>query len=345
MTIRSIHKFCGAISPVRRVLFCSLCLSLCTLQSGAQFAPVVGYPGTTAIPWDSSAFVGWAIGCTVQKGPMCIASPGGGDAAYGDSAAALGPATQNGVVSLGDGGVAILTFASPIIDGPGFDFAVFENGFNTGPPGFAFLELGFVEVSSDGQRYVRFPAISNVQDTFQLGLLGMDGSLLNNLAGKYIYGYGTPFDLNELIDSPGLDVNNITHVRIIDVVGSIDPVYGTRDSRGHIINDPYPTDYASCGFDLDAVGVIHQPGTNGISQLGSNSIAQVYPNPFSDFIQINTIQSGPYKLQLTDISGRIILEETFEQATRLRLDALPQGVYNIRITNSQSIFSKLIVKE
>ena len=31
---------------------------------------------------------------------------------------------------VGDGGSAILTFDTPIANGPGFDFAVFENGFS-----------------------------------------------------------------------------------------------------------------------------------------------------------------------------------------------------------------------
>jgi hypothetical protein len=46
-------------------------------------------------------------------------------------------------------------------------------------------------------------------------------------------------------------------VRIIDVVGSIDPAFGTRDSLGNLINEPFPTPFSSSGFDLDAVGVIH----------------------------------------------------------------------------------------
>jgi hypothetical protein len=156
-------------------------------------------------------------------------------------------------VSLGDGGSATLTFASPIMNGPGFDFAIFENGFDVGAPGsgLAFLELAFVEVSTDGVRYVRFQSSDNVQDTLQFSnASGMDGSKLNNLAGKYIYDYGTPFDLDELKDSIGLDVNNINYVRVVDVVGSINAIYATHDSRGYIINDPYPTNFPSSGFDL-----------------------------------------------------------------------------------------------
>jgi hypothetical protein len=47
-------------------------------------------------------------------------------------------------------------------------------------------------------------------------------------------------------------------VRIRDVVGSIKPEYATLDSKGNPINDPWPTTFPTGGFDLDAVGVIHE---------------------------------------------------------------------------------------
>jgi hypothetical protein len=270
--------------------------------------------------------------------------PDSGYASIGDSSAAIGPATQHGVVSLGDGGIATLTFARPIVNGDGFDFAVFENGFFAGSPVLAFLELAFVEVSSDGQHFVRFPATDNIQDTVQNSSNPIDGSYLNNLAGKYTYGYGTPFDLDELKDSAGLDVNNITHVRIIDVVGSIDPQYGSYDSRGRIVNDPYPTNYPSSGFDLDAVGVINQKNAAGIGQL-ADGIVNVYPNPFNDFIHVQTDQSGVGNLEITEISGQIVAQQTFQQNISLHLNELPGGIYAVRVVTAQSTFSKLIVKE
>jgi hypothetical protein len=55
-----------------------------------------------------------------------------------------------------------------------------------------------------------------------------------------------------------LDIGSVTHVRIVDVVGSISPLFGTRDASGRLINDPFATPFASGGFDLDGVGVINQ---------------------------------------------------------------------------------------
>ena len=60
-----------------------------------------------------------------------------------------------------------------------------------------------------------------------------------------------------MIGITNLDINNITHVKIIDVIGSINQSYASYDSQGNIINDPFPTPYETGGFDLDAIGVIH----------------------------------------------------------------------------------------
>ncbi|WP_432798750.1 PEP-CTERM sorting domain-containing protein [Poriferisphaera sp. WC338] len=239
-----------------------------------SFAPAAGQTGSTAIHKDDVAFVGWATGATVVRGLADIANPGGANASFGTDSEAIGKAegTSLDVVSLGDGGSAILTFDTAIANGDGADFAVFENSFSD-----VFLELAFVEVSSDGINFFRFDAVSETQTTTQVGGFGtLDPTNLDNLAGKYRQGYGTPFDLEELVGTIGLDVNNITHVRVVDVVGSINPLHATTDSLGNVINDPYATPFSSSGFDLDAVGVINvvpEPGAMLIATLGLFGLA------------------------------------------------------------------------
>ena len=224
----------------------------------APFAPAQDQPGTTAMHADSSAFVAWATGCVAEPGPMNITNPSAGVAGAGYPAEnAIGvPDGTYGVTCLGDGGWATVTFASPICNREGPDFAVFENGFKSGTQWF--LEIAFVEVSSDGENFFRFPAITAVQYETQLGgFATMDPAYIHNFAGKYGAFYGTPFDLDDVEDNALLDKENITHVRVVDVIGNIDPEYCTYDSQGHPVNDPWSTPFASCGFDLDAVGVIH----------------------------------------------------------------------------------------
>jgi hypothetical protein len=229
------------------------------------------------------------------------------------------------VVSLGDGGSATLTFDIPIVNGNGYDFAVYENSF-----GDAFLELAFVEVSSDGVRFVRFPATSLTQTEVQTGGNGStDPTMINNLAGKFRMGYGTPFDLEELRDSTGIDINNINYVRVVDVVGSIDPQYGTRDSEGRIINDPWPTPGNSSGFDLDGVAVLN---TNIESlDVAEEALLKVYPNPATDKFFVVVDGKAATTAQLYDINGKAVRTmELQDGSNTVDVSSLPQGVYVLR---------------
>jgi hypothetical protein len=219
---------------------------------------------------------------------------------------ALGPVTGNhvDVVSLGDlsqsqinqgvsPGQITLIFGNPnnnddpnhIRDVSGCDFVVFENAFLSGftdpeygyIAGEMFAELGYVEVSSDGVNFARFPSVS-----LTAGLVGPYGTIeisdVFNLAGKHPNAWGictgTPFDLSEIADEPNVvsglvDINNISYVRIVDIPGSGDfndsavkctdpssrPYYTNYDAN-HPIYDAWVTT-GSGGFDLEAIGVLH----------------------------------------------------------------------------------------
>lgn len=258
--------------------FCNLCLcvaafALLTDGLSAWVAPEFpfgGAPGTadtTAVAIADPDLVAWASRVISIE--------------YGDNVAeewrqpdkAVGPPAANNssveVVSLGEGGEIVLAFEPAIFNGPGWDFAVFENSFSD-----RFLELAFVEVSSDGQNFVRFPAYSTTADPVQ-AFAEIDPRAVYNFAGKYRFGYGTPFDLQQLEDAyearglpesrfsetyrshleqnfPLVDISRITHVRLVDVAGDGREL----DAEGFAIYDPYPT-VISAGFDLNVIGVRH----------------------------------------------------------------------------------------
>lgn len=295
-----------------------------------SFPPPAGQPGSTAIHKDSSVFVGWATNCEVIRGYMNIENHSLGYASFGNDAIATGPAsgTTTSVVSLGDGGIATLTFTSTIINGPGPDFAVFENGLND-----TFLEIGFVEVSSDGEHFVRFPAISEIQTTTQIGGFGsVDCRYIHNFAGKYRVGYGTPFDLEDLIDSTGIDINAITHVRIVDVIGSIDPQYATYDSQGNIVNNLHPTPFESSGFDLDGVGVINA----GELSLNTPEITiSIYPNPVLSVLTIQTNETDSYEI-MNMVGKSVFHGEILAGNTTIQVEHLPSGIYFIKTKKGSS---------
>ncbi|KQT21550.1 hypothetical protein ASG22_15455 [Chryseobacterium sp. Leaf405] len=311
------------------------------LINAQSYAPQVGAAGSTAIISTSTLFKSWATGATIVRGPQQINGTSGALANVGVDANAIG-ASNGSVVCLGDGGTAILTFSKPITNGPNFDFAVFENGFNSNVTGKAFLELAFVEVSSDGINFFRFPShneypsdyIQNAPDQGGSGYATMDARYLNNFAGKYISNYGTPFDISDLPDNPLLDKTKITHVKIIDVVGTNIEGYRTYDSFGNIAIDPFPTPFGSSGFDLDAVGVINEFTAANLStvetQQPENKIS-IYPNPASDFIKINT--GKDVVLKIFSVSGSLVKQgKTVNKI--FNISDLPNGNYIIQTDNN-----------
>lgn len=244
-------------------------------HAAGPFAPAAGQAGSTAISKDDSRIVQWATGTQDYL-------PGTGvDATWKTPEKALGKAVGDSydVVVLGDNGRITLTFGGYITNGAGADFAVFENSFSD-----TFLELGWVEVSSDGANFFRFPNYSFTSKPVA-GFGSVDTTNIDGLAGKYRQGYGTPFDLDVLSGTVGLDVNKVQYVRIVDIVGN----GSSFDSAGNAIYDPYPTT-GSAGFDLEAVGVIHfaqfattpaipEPATWMSFALGLGALAFVRARP------------------------------------------------------------------
>lgn len=231
-------RFNSVFSPLLAMaLFC--CLASLDAAAG-PYAPAAGRSGTTAVAKTSTAIKGWATGYSNYRPGSSV------DTTFRTPAKALGPAVGDAfdIVSLGNAGSITLSFSGTLYDGPGWDFAVFENSFSN-----SFLELAFVEVSSDGSRFFRFPSFSFTPAP--VGAFGaVDPTNIDGLAGKYRQGFGTPFDLGIFASVPGLDVNRISHIRLVDVVGD----GRERDALGNRIYDPFPTS-GSVGFDLDAVGL------------------------------------------------------------------------------------------
>ncbi|MEM7305537.1 MAG: hypothetical protein AAF682_02645 [Planctomycetota bacterium] len=162
------------------------------------------------------------------------------------------------VLSLGDGGELVLGFDVAIQDGPGADFTVFENGFVISGTPTVFAEVIFVEVSTDGVNFARFPSRYAPAGGSEMGAYsGLCGGLpvladvttgLVDPLNPVVSG-GESFDLADLASDPlvlssQLDLNAVNFVRLIDVVA------GSLDSFGTPIVDSGPAD-------VDAVAVLN----------------------------------------------------------------------------------------
>jgi hypothetical protein len=140
------------------------------------------------------------------------------------------------VLALGDGGEIVLGFETPIVDGPGSDFIVFENPFEIGgDPHSVLAELAEVAVSDDGVTWTTFPCT----------------------AKEWPYGtcagwppvYATPESPvdprdpekagGDRFDLATIGVKSARYVRI-------------RDMNGR-----FPALEPTAGFDLDGVAVLH----------------------------------------------------------------------------------------
>lgn len=238
------------------------------------FSGAAGSAGSTAVWHEDERIVGWATEVVKVVYGANVAEE------WRTPERALGPATAGfgDVLVLGDGGEVTLGFGGRIENGAGWDFVVYENAFSDG-----FLELAWVEVSSDGRHFVRMPNYSLTPGPVAAFGQDMDPTLIHGLASKYRAGYGTPFDLEELVAAyenrdneawgfsatyrehlaelfPLLDVTAVRYVRLVDIIGD----GSALDAQGEVIFDPHPTQI-SAGFDLNGVGVRHFAADAGVS--------------------------------------------------------------------------------
>jgi hypothetical protein len=154
------------------------------------------------------------------------------------------------VVSLGNGGDITVAFTdNRIVDGPGPDFTIFENAFES--PGLGiFTEVGVVAASEDGVTFVEFPH-------------GAGGQDLAGLAGRTPV-YANP-DTNQIdprdpavsggdqFDLATIGLASARYLRITDPGATIDD-----------IGNHFPTPgVGKSGFDFDAAIAIHSEGTCG----------------------------------------------------------------------------------
>ncbi|MCK4251338.1 T9SS type A sorting domain-containing protein [candidate division WOR-3 bacterium] len=157
------------------------------------------------------------------------------------------------VLSLGDAGEIILMFEDEImVDGPGPDLAVFENPFFIGgDSNNIFLEVGFVEISADGNSFIPCPY------TFDSTIQPVGNpARYQRLAGVWPVNSnnGIPDPRNpdssggDFFDLAEIGLENARFVRIIDA--------------GDSIYDGGWSSPPSAGFDLDAIVAIHWTDAN-----------------------------------------------------------------------------------
>jgi hypothetical protein len=170
------------------------------------------------------------------------------------------------VLSLGEGGDVTLGFDVTLVDGPGADLTVSENGFVIGGGSSVFAEILFVEVSTDGATFARFPSryvgTGSVMGAYRgvAGGMPVVADVTTGLVDPLdpLLSGGEALDLADLAQEPAVqsgavDLSAVHFVRLVDVLP------GETDSFGTPLG-------GSGGPDVDAVTVLNSDVSSTASQ-------------------------------------------------------------------------------
>ena len=282
--VESLPSVLNTTSSMKKIALIILQFLFTIPLAAGPFAPAANQEGTTAVPLDDPRITRWVSSLESYTAGEDV------DEMFQDTSHAITPATTNAleVTSLGRGGEIVLEFDPPIVNGPGSDFAVFENAF-----AHTFLELAFVEVSVDGVSYERF--VNSSETTSAVGPFGIvDATNIDGLAGKYIGGYGTPFDLSDLASAPA----EIRFIRLLDITGGM-----SRDSDDRIIFDPFPTQ-GSAGFDLSGIAVLEAQPFEISTDIIEGEFVMTWPAVVGETYRIESSQNlrNPWQFSLERVA-------------------------------------------
>jgi hypothetical protein len=76
----------------------------------------------------------------------------------------------------------------------------------------------------------------------------------------------------------------------------------------------------------------------GISESTSSHEAVIYPNPFSDQLNVEVDRSEQMEIVLYDISGRKIMEQKFRSTVTLNTEHLAKGIYLYEVRSKDGLF-------
>jgi beta-glucosidase len=85
-------------------------------------------------------------------------------------------------------------------------------------------------------------------------------------------------------------------------------------------------------------GLTYEPLSNDdLKDEEPNSKYSLYPNPATDLLKVKAPQTGDYSLTVFDLSGKIILEDTYHQVRHMqvKIGALDAGTYLLKMSDGK----------
>lgn len=90
----------------------------------------------------------------------------------------------------------------------------------------------------------------------------------------------------------------------------------------------------------DFISIIE--GTSALNNT-SNFKIKIYPNPANDYLKIEGIE-GNAILRITEMSGKLLLEQTIQKCDVVSIGKLPKGIYFVKLISNEGIIEKKVIK-
>jgi hypothetical protein len=84
--------------------------------------------------------------------------------------------------------------------------------------------------------------------------------------------------------------------------------------------------------------------TNSIDELGLSAQIKLYPNPAVNEVNLKSSEAMIQTIEVSDLNGRVImhLDGVDAQETKLNIEGLSKGMYNVTLTTDKGIARKIL---
>jgi hypothetical protein len=177
-------------------------------------------------------------------------------------------------------------------------------------------------------------------------IIGNSVTTIQNYAFQYCYGISS-LTIGSSLTSIGAGAFSYCSLKNIYSLNSNPPTLSSSAFTG--INKNTCTLYVPVGSYtkyLTAVGwtdfINIIEGTSDVKDI-SNEKIKIYPNPVIEDFRISGIE-GNATLMLTDIGGKILIEQMIQKSDVVPIGKLTKGVYFVKLITNEGVIEKKVIK-
>jgi len=109
------------------------------------------------------------------------------------------------------------------------------------------------------------------------------------------------------------------------------------------------TDNSSFGMNTPAYFCVDRlttsDGISSVENAGNSVSFKVFPNPTTDFIQVQNVENTAFSYRVFDLNGQPVLQGKSRGTTRLDVRFLPRGVYAVEVELATGKQTEMFVKQ